>query len=77
MRDVIVGKHHKAGRPVSASVPACLIATFIASISAVMLSISLGLSWPEYLMLTFTAAALSCGVVFTIVEMRRMADDRR
>jgi hypothetical protein len=77
MKNVTVGKHHKAGRPVSASVLACLIPTFITSISAVMLSISLGLNWPEYLMLTFTAAALSFGVVFTIFEMRRMADNRR
>jgi hypothetical protein len=37
-----------------------------------MLSISFGLSWPEYLVLIFTAATLTFGVVFTIYEMRRM-----
>jgi hypothetical protein len=77
MKNAIEGKHYKAGRPASASVLACLIATFSASIFAVMLSISIGLSWPGYLMLTFTAAALSFGVVFTIFEMRRLEDNRR
>jgi hypothetical protein len=76
MKNVIVGKHHKARRPVSASGFACLVATFSASIAAVMLSISLGLSWPEYLSLTLTAAALTFGVVFTIFEMRRLTDER-
>ena len=72
MRSVIGGKHHKGGRPVSASSLACLVATFSASIAAGMLSISFGLGWPGYLMLTFVAAALTFGVVFTIFEMRRM-----
>jgi hypothetical protein len=68
MKNVIVGKHRKAF--------ACLVATFSASIAAVMLSISLGLSWPVYLSLTLTAAALTFGVVFTIFEMRRLTDKR-
>jgi Kef-type K+ transport system membrane component KefB len=76
MKNVVVGKHRKARRPVGASGLACLVATFSASIAAVMLSISLGLSWPEYLSLTLTAAALTFGVVFTIFEMRRLTDKR-
>jgi Kef-type K+ transport system membrane component KefB len=77
MKSISIGKHQKAGRPVSASGIACLVATFSASIAAVMLSISFGLSWPEYLMLTFTAASLTFGIVFTISEMRRMTANRR
>lgn len=77
MKSVIVGKHHKAWRPVSASGIACLVATFSASIVAVMLSIAFGLNWPEYLMLTLTAASLTFGVVFTIFEIRRLTDKRR
>jgi hypothetical protein len=76
MENVIVVKHHKARRPVSASGFACLVATFSASIAAVMLSISLGLSWPEYLSLAFTAAALTFGARFTIYEMRRSTNKR-
>lgn len=72
MRNVIFGKHHEDGRPMSASSLACLVATFSASIAAGMLSISFGLNWPEYLTLTFTAAALTFGVVFTIFEIRKM-----
>jgi hypothetical protein len=72
MRNVIGERHYKTGRPVSATTLACLVATFSASIAAGMLSISLGFGWPGYLMLTFVAAALTFGVVFTIFEMRRM-----
>jgi hypothetical protein len=72
MKNVIVERHHKTGRPMSATALTCLVATFSASIAAGMVSISFGLSWPEYLMLTFAAAALTFGVVFTIFEMRRM-----
>ncbi|MGA3235486.1 MAG: hypothetical protein ABSG03_04230 [Bryobacteraceae bacterium] len=77
MKNIIVGEDRKARRPVSASGFACLVTTFSASIAAVMLSISLGLSWPEYVSLTFTAAALTFGVVFTICEMRRLTDKSR
>jgi hypothetical protein len=72
MRNVIIERDYKAGKPVSATTLACLVATFSASIAAGMVSISFGLGWPEYLMLTFVAAALTFGVVFTIFEMRRM-----
>jgi hypothetical protein len=77
MRNVIVGRHHEAGRPVSATTIACLVATYSASIGAGMLSIWFGLSWPEYMTLTFTAATLTFGVVFTIFEMRRLTANRR
>ena len=77
MRDVVAGGDHKSGRPVSASSLICSAATFSASIAAGMLSISFGLSWPESLILTFTAATITFGVVFTIFEMRRMTANRR
>jgi hypothetical protein len=77
MKNVIVGTHHTAGKPVSTSAFACSAATFSASIAAIMLSISFGLNWPEYLMLTLTAGALAFGVAFTIFEMRRLTGKRR
>jgi Kef-type K+ transport system membrane component KefB len=78
MKNVIVEKHHKVNRQVSASgFTSCLVAAFSAFIATGMLGISLGLSWPEYLSLTLTAAALTFGVVFTIFEMRRLTDKER
>ena len=73
----VIRKRQKAGRPASASGLACLVATFIASVVAGMLSISFGLTWPGYLVLTFTAATITFGLVFTIFEMRRMTGKRR
>jgi hypothetical protein len=42
-----------------------------------MLSIGFRLDWTEYAMITSTAAAVAFGVVFTIIEMRRIEDDER
>jgi hypothetical protein len=77
MKNVMIGQHHKVPRQVSASGFTCLVAAFSAFIAAGMLSISLELSWPAYLSLTLTAAALTFGVVFTIFEMRRLTDKER
>ncbi len=76
MKDVI-GKHHEAGAPLSGSCILCLVVVFSAVVAALMLSISFGLNWTKSLVFTFTAASLAFGVVFTIVEMRGPADDRR
>ena len=77
MKNAIVETYYKVCRPVSASGLKCLVVMFSASIVAVMLGISFGLSSPEYLVLTLTAAALAFGVAFTIFEMRRMTNKRR
>jgi hypothetical protein len=77
MKDAVIGRHHGAGAPLSGSSILCLVVVFCAAVVALMLSISFRLNWTGYLVSTFTAAALAFGAVFTIVEMRRMADDRR
>lgn len=77
MKDAVIGKHHEAGALLSGSSILCLVVVFSAAVVALMLSISFGLNWTEHLVSTFTAAALTFGVAFTIVEMRRMAEDRR
>ena len=70
MKDAVIGKHHDAGAPLSGSSILYLVVVFSAAVVALMLSISFRLDWAEYLVSTFTAAALAFGVVFTIVEMR-------
>jgi hypothetical protein len=77
MKNMMVGKHHEARRPAIASGLACFIGTVSASSAALVFSMVVKLSWPEYLMLTLTAAALTVGVVFTIFEMRRLTDGKR
>ena len=77
MNDAAIGKHHEAGAPLSGSNLLCLVVAYSAAVAALMLGISFRLNWTKCLVLTFTAAALAFGVVFTIVEMRRMADHRR
>ena len=72
MKDAVIGKHHGAGAPLSGSSLLYLFVVFIAAVVALMLSISFQLNWTEYLVSTFTAAALAFVVVFTIVEMRRI-----
>jgi len=72
MKDAVIGKHHGAGAPLSGSSLLYLFVVFIAAVFALMLSISFQLNWTEYLVSTFTAAALAFVVVFTIVEMRRI-----
>jgi hypothetical protein len=70
MKDAVIGKHHETGAPLSGSSILCLVVVFSAAVVALMLSISFRLNWTEYLVFTFTAAALAFGVVFTTVEMR-------
>jgi hypothetical protein len=77
MKDAVIGKNHEVKAPLSGSSILCLVIVFIAAVVALMLSISFRLNWTENLVFTFTAAALAFVVVFTIVEMRRMANDRR
>ncbi len=77
MKDAVIGNHHEAGAPLSGSSSLCLIVVFSAAVAVLMLGISFRLNWTECLVFTFTAAALAFGIVFTIIEMRRMADDRR
>jgi hypothetical protein len=77
MKDAVIGKHHEAGAPLSGSSILCLVVVFSAAVVTLMLSISFRLNWTGYLVSTFTAAALAFGVVFMMVEMRRMAHDRR
>jgi hypothetical protein len=77
MKNLMIGQQHKVTRQVSASGFTCLAAAFSAFIAAGMLCIWLELSWPAYLSVTLTAAALTFGVVFTIFEMRRLTDKER
>jgi hypothetical protein len=70
MKDAVIGKPREAGAPLSQSSILYLVVVFIAAVVALMLSISFRLNWTEYLVSTFTAAALAFGVAFTIVEMR-------
>jgi hypothetical protein len=72
MKDAIIGKHHLAGAPLSGSSLLYLFVVFIAAVVALMLNISFQLNWTEYLVSTFTTAALAFVVVFTIVEMRKI-----
>ena len=72
-----VGKDHEARRPAIASGFPCFIAAVSISSVALVFSVVVQFSWPEYLMLTVTAAALTVGVVFTICEMRRLTEGKR
>jgi hypothetical protein len=77
MKHAVIGKHHEAGAPLSGSSSLYLIVVFSAAVAVLILGISFRLNRAECLVFAFTAAALVFGVVFTFVEMRRMADDRR
>jgi hypothetical protein len=72
MKDAVTRKHHESGAPLSGSSLLYLFVAFGAAVVGLMLSISFQLNWSEYLVSTFTAAALAFVVVFTIVEMRRI-----
>jgi hypothetical protein len=71
MKDAVIENYHEAAVPLNRSSILCLVVTFSAAVVALMLSISFRLNRTEYLIFTFTAAALAFGVVFTTVEMRR------
>ena len=77
MKGAVIGKHREVGVLLSGSSILCLVIVFIAAVVALMLSISFRLNWAEDLVFTLTAAALAFVVVFTIVEMRRMPNDKR
>jgi hypothetical protein len=72
MENAVIGKQHEARAPLSGSSILYLFVVFCAAVVALMLSISFRLNWAEYLVSTFTAAALAFVVVFTIVEMPRI-----
>jgi hypothetical protein len=50
----------------------CLLAMSAATTIALMLSLLAGLNWQGYLMLMGTAAALTGGVLFSVLEMHRL-----
>jgi hypothetical protein len=77
MNNVIVGKDHESRRPAIGSGFVCFIATVSTSSIALIFGIVVDLSWPEYVMLTITAAALTVGGVVTIFEMRSLAEVKR
>jgi hypothetical protein len=55
----VIGEHHGVGAPLSGSSLLYLFVVFIAAAVALMLSISFQLNWTEYLVSTFTTAALA------------------